>query len=99
MTRQLALVVALGLAALFAVPAIRHWRERPAEPPPPPQPVRAAWSPPDGIEAGAGSDYIFGLALAPDGRRLVYPAAKDGLVTFRRLQYPVASSQSIEQAA
>ena len=70
------------LAAVFAVPAVRHWRERPPEPPPPPQPVRAAWLPPDGVEAGAGSDYVFGLALAPDGRRLVYPGAKAGLVTL-----------------
>src|SRR5687767_15199186 len=28
------------------------------------------------------SDYLFGLALAPDGRRLVYPAAKAGVVTL-----------------
>ncbi len=31
---------------------------------------------------GAGADYPFGLALAPNGRRLVYPAAKDGLVSL-----------------
>jgi Tol biopolymer transport system component len=77
-----AAVVAVALAALFAVPAIRHWRERPPEPPPPPEPVRTAWVPPDDVEVGAGSDYVFGLALAPDGRRLVYPAAKAGLVTL-----------------
>ena len=82
MPRQLPAAVALVLAAVFAVPAIRHWRERPPAPPPPPQPVRAAWAPPDEVEAGAGSDYVFGLALAPDGRRLVYPGAKAGLVTL-----------------
>jgi Tol biopolymer transport system component len=74
--------IALVLAALFAVPAVRHWRERPPAPPPPPQPVRAAWVPPEGVEVGAGADYVFGLALAPDGRRLAYPAAKAGLVTL-----------------
>jgi len=67
---------------LLAVPAIRHWRERPPEPPPPPQPLRAAWVPADGVEIGAGSDYVFGLALAADGRRLVYPAVKAGVVTL-----------------
>lgn len=70
------------LAAVFAVPAVHHWRERPPEPPPPPQPVRAAWFPLEGVTPGAGSDYVFGLALAADGRRLVYPGAKDGLVTL-----------------
>jgi WD40 repeat protein len=74
--------VALVLAAVFAVPAIRHWNERPPEPPPAPQPVRAAWLPPANVEVGAGPDYVFGLALAPDGRRLVYPGAKAGLVTL-----------------
>ena len=79
-----ALVPAAGslLVAVLAVPAIRHWRERPPEPPPPPQPLRAAWVPPDGVEIGAGSDYLFGLALAPDGRRLVYPGTKAGVVTL-----------------
>ena len=82
MTRHLPAAVATLIAALLAVPAIRHWRERPPEPPPPPQPLRAAWVPADGVEIGAGSDYVFGLALAVDGRRLVYPAAKAGVVTL-----------------
>lgn len=73
---------ALVAAAIFAVPAIRHWRERPPAPPPPPQPVRSAWLPPDGLDVGAGGDYSFGLSLAPDGRRLVYPAAKAGVVSL-----------------
>src|SRR5688572_9148782 len=82
MTRHLPVTVAALIAVLLAVPAIRHWRERPPEPPPPPQPLRAAWVPADGVEIGAGSDYVFGLALAADGRRLVYPAAKAGVVTL-----------------
>ena len=82
MTRHIPAAIAALVAALLAVPAIRHWRERPPEPPPPPQPLRAAWVPPDGVEIGAGSDYLFGLALAPDGRRLVYPGTKAGVVTL-----------------
>ncbi|MGH9218069.1 MAG: hypothetical protein ACRD1W_02130, partial [Vicinamibacterales bacterium] len=82
MTRHLPAAVATLIAALLAVPAIRHWRERPPEPPLPPQPLRAAWVPADGVEIGAGSDYVFGLALAADGRRLVYPASKAGVVTL-----------------
>lgn len=82
MTRHFTAAVAALTAALLAVPAIRHWRERPPEPLPPPQPLRAAWAPAEGVEMGAGSDYVFGLALAPDGRRLVYPAAKAGVATL-----------------
>jgi Tol biopolymer transport system component len=70
------------VAALLAVPAIRHLREIPPEPPPPPQPLRATWSPGADVEPGAGSDYLFGLALAADGRRVVFPAAKAGVVTL-----------------
>ena len=40
------------------------------------------WSPGAEVEPGGGSDYLFGLALATDGRRLVYPAAKAGVVTL-----------------
>ncbi|HJU42055.1 MAG TPA: hypothetical protein VJ691_04540 [Vicinamibacterales bacterium] len=89
------MTVALLLAALFAVPAIRHWRERPPEPPPPPQSVRASWVPPADVEIGAGSDYVFGLALAPDGRRLVYPAVKAGLVTLWLHDFRSAESRSL----
>lgn len=95
MTRHLLTAVLLVLATVFAVPAIRHWRERPPEPPPPPPPVRSSWTPPDGVEAGAGSDYTFGLALAPDGRRLVYPAAKAGLVTLWLHDFRTGDSRSL----
>ena len=95
MTRHLPAAVGLVLAALFAVPAVRHWRERPPEPPPPPQPVRSAWAPPEGVEVGAGSDYTFGLALAPDGRRLVYPAAKAGLVSLWLHDFRTGESRSL----
>ena len=44
--------------------------------------MRAAWTPPDAVEVGAGSDYAFGLELAPNGRRLVYPAAQGGVISL-----------------
>ena len=49
-------------------------------PPPPPQPLRLTLPEPDALVVGGGLDYAFGLALAPDGRRLVFPAvnAADG---------------------
>ncbi|HET6599048.1 MAG TPA: hypothetical protein VFG60_03720, partial [Burkholderiaceae bacterium] len=78
MKERIPTIAALLLAAIFAVPAIRHWRERPPVPAPPPQPLRSAWSPADGLDAGSGGDYSFGLALARDGRHLAYPAAKGG---------------------
>jgi len=82
MTRWIPTIAALMLAALLAVPAIRHWREQqPPVPPPPPQPLRSAWLPADGITAGAG-DYSFGLSLAPGGRQLAFPATKAGVVTL-----------------
>jgi Tol biopolymer transport system component len=69
-------------AAILAVPAIRHWRERPPAPVPPAQPLRSTWIAPGGLVAGAGADYSFGLSLAPDGRQVVYPAAKAGVVSL-----------------
>jgi Tol biopolymer transport system component len=44
--------------------------------------VRSAWSPLAGLDVGAGGDYPFGLSLAADGRRLVFPAAKAGAVSL-----------------
>lgn len=76
-------LIAAVLALIFAVPAIRHWRERPPVPPLPPAPVRSAWMAPAGVDAGGGGDYVFGLALARDGRKLVYPASSSGTVTLR----------------
>ena len=74
------------LVALLAALALAGCREPQSQPPQqqPPQekPLRGAWVPPGAVEVGAGSDYPFGLALAPDGRRLVYPAARAGLVSL-----------------
>lgn len=79
---RILLAIATVAAVVFAVPAIRHWRERPPAPPPPPQPLHAAWSPPEGLTAGSGGDYSFGLSLAFDGRRVVFPAAQSGITSL-----------------
>jgi eukaryotic-like serine/threonine-protein kinase len=82
MNRWFPTAAAVMLAAALSVPAIRHWREQPPPPPPAPQPLRAAWIPPGGPDVGAGGDYVFGLSLAPDGRRLAYPATKAGVASL-----------------
>ena len=92
MIRWLLRAAALVLAAVFAVPAIRHWRETPPAPPPP---LRAAWIPPDTLTVGAGADYPFGLALASDGRQLVYPAARSGRVGLWLQQLPTGESRAL----
>lgn len=78
MNRWIPTAAALLVAAILAVPAIRHWREQPPPPPPQPEPLRAAWMAPDGVDVGAAGDYVFGLSLAANGRQLVYPAVKAG---------------------
>jgi Tol biopolymer transport system component len=82
MNRRIPTAAAIVLAAVFALPAIRHWREQPPSPPPAPQPLRSAWAAPDGLDIGSGGDYPFGLALAPDGRRLAFPAVKAGVASL-----------------
>lgn len=77
MLRWLIAAATLVIVAVLAVPAVRHWPETPAAPP---QPLRAAWVPAAGLNVGAGSDHPFGLALSPDGRQLVYPAARAGAI-------------------
>lgn len=76
-TILLCAMVGLAMVAAFAVPAIRHWQE---VPPPPPPSLRLEL--PD-ADVGAGVGYPFGLAVAPDGRRLVFPTTRDGRVSLR----------------
>ena len=82
MNRRIPTAAAIVLAAALAVPAIRHWREQPPPPPPAPQPLRSAWVTPDGLDIGAGGEYAFGLALAPNGRQLAFPAVKAGVASL-----------------
>ena len=79
MPMALAVVAMTMIIALLAAPASRHWRETT---PPPPASVRAAWLAPPGLGVGAGADYPFGLAIAPDGRRGVVPAQRDGTISL-----------------
>lgn len=79
MPAALAVVAMAMTIALLAAPAMRHWREIAV---PPPAAVRAAWVAPDGLEVGGGSNYPFGLAIAPDGRRVVFPARRDGVIAL-----------------
>ncbi len=68
------IAVALAFAAVASV-ALRHLRELP---PARPAPVRATWAVPDTATPGAGPEFPFGLALAPDGRRVLFPAVREG---------------------
>jgi Tol biopolymer transport system component len=72
----LAGVLGVALTAT-AIPAVRHLREQPPAPPPP---VRATWAAPADLVVGSGTDYPFGLALSPDGRRVAFAAARAGHV-------------------
>ena len=66
--------VALAFVAVAAV-ALRPAREAPSTPP---SPVRATWTVSDVATPGAGPEFPFGLALAPDGRRVVFPSVREG---------------------
>jgi len=68
---------AVALALALAVPAYRHWRETA---PAAPAPVRATWTVAETHAPGAGADFPFGLALSPDGRRVVFPSTQEGRV-------------------
>jgi hypothetical protein len=66
---------ALLCCAVLAVPAWRHWHETA---PPPPAALRLALPAFDDLVLGSGPDHPFGLSLAPDGRRLAFPASRAG---------------------
>jgi Tol biopolymer transport system component len=66
---------AILCASALAVPAWRHWHETA---PPLPDALRLTLPPFDDLTLGTGSDHPFGLALAPDGRRLAFPASRAG---------------------
>jgi Tol biopolymer transport system component len=62
---------AVVAAAALAIPAWRHLRE---VPPPPPPALRLTLAPDADGFRGAHPDHPFGLALAPDGRRIAFAA-------------------------
>jgi Tol biopolymer transport system component len=86
----LIVIVAIA-AAVFAVVALRNLRARPQLVPP----LRLTLAPPDELTVGGGTDYPFGLSLAPDGRRLVFPAARQGATQLWLYDLTTADLQSL----
>jgi Tol biopolymer transport system component len=74
-----ALAVTSALVVLLAIPARRHMRE---VPPAPPAPLGASWTPPGGVQVGIVPEHPFGLAVAPDGRRVAFVGARAGEVAL-----------------
>jgi eukaryotic-like serine/threonine-protein kinase len=68
--------VAVACALALAVPVWNHLHEMP---PTPPAALRLALLPLDDVSIGAGPDHPFGLALAPDGRRVAFPGSRGGV--------------------
>ena len=66
------LVIGTAVLAYFAV------RARRVDTPTLEPPLRLALAPPENLTIGGGPDYVFGLALASDGRRLVFPGTQAG---------------------
>ena len=83
------LTVAAATAAIVALRTLRA--DRPERPPA----LRLALNPPDDLAIGGGSDYPFGLALAADGRRLLFPAAKDGVTQLWMRDLATGETQSL----
>jgi eukaryotic-like serine/threonine-protein kinase len=74
-------VWALAGLAMIAVTLLATWtlvRMRAAPTPITSAALRLSLTTPAGLTPGAGAEHPFGLALAPDGRRLVFPATKAG---------------------
>jgi eukaryotic-like serine/threonine-protein kinase len=65
------ITIVAGVATTVAI-----WRWRQSSPPAPS--LQLALLPPDELVVGGGPDYEFGLSLAPDGRRIAFPASKAG---------------------
>jgi Tol biopolymer transport system component len=64
------------VAGVAMAVAVWQWRQPPATAPS----LHLALIQPDELAVGGGSDYPFGLSLAPDGRRIAFPASKAGLL-------------------
>ncbi|MGH9176683.1 MAG: hypothetical protein ACRD1H_20100, partial [Vicinamibacterales bacterium] len=84
-------LVAVAAAAL-AIMALHNLRVAPAAAT---ATLRLALNPPDDLTIGGGPDYPFGLSLAPDGRRLVFPAVKAGLTQLWVRDLTTGTTQSL----
>ena len=89
-TWRIALVAAAGIIAAVVCVAIR-----PRPTPTPVAALRLALATPDELTVGAGTDFPFGLSLAPDGRRLVFAAAKAGAVQLHLLDLTTGDTQPL----
>jgi len=69
----LAIVIAIAVTAWWRISARRE------TPSPTTAALRLEFIPPAGLTLGGTSEYPFGLAIAPDGRRLTFPATRAGL--------------------
>ncbi|MCC7124764.1 MAG: PD40 domain-containing protein [Acidobacteria bacterium] len=78
--RHPVVVVALTVAlAMVAIPAVRHLLEELPVPPEPPAALRAEWRAPADVTLGTGVEFPFGVTISPDGRRVAFPATRDGV--------------------
>jgi hypothetical protein len=83
---RLTLIIAGAALAAAASLAVLAWRHAHESPPLPPAALRLAFVPSptdasqrsDDFSIGAGPDHPFGFALAPDARRIVFPASERG---------------------
>jgi len=66
------LIIVAGVAIALA---LRAWRGSVA----PAAALQLSLRPPAELRSGAGDDDPFGLALAPDGHRIVFPATRNGI--------------------
>jgi Tol biopolymer transport system component len=83
-------IAALAIAIL-SVPAIRHLRERP---PDPPSSIRLSLSAPAGAELGYW-DQALDAAISPDERQIAFVATKDGTTALWRRALDEARAQPI----
>ena len=92
-TKVLAAGIAIALAAvaILAVPAVRHFRERPPDPSPL---IRLSLSAPSGTELGFG-DEILDAAISPDERQIVFVATKGGITQLWRRELNEERAQPI----
>jgi dipeptidyl aminopeptidase/acylaminoacyl peptidase len=78
------IAIALSAVAILAVPAVRHLREKPPQPPPS---IRLTFSVSTGLELGSG-DEILDVAISPDEQHIVFVATSDGTARLWRRGLP-----------
>lgn len=87
------IVAIASIAIVIAGVATVRLRQRPS--PPVASALRLSLPLPAGLTLGLGPDYPFGLAVAPDSRRLVLPASKSGVEQLWLYDLATAESQPL----